>query len=227
MPDLATLRRRPGRGTIVLLGGSSGTWPPTAAVDRAAIAAITRDGPAVFLPAAGCGPDYGASFIAQYEALGSPAGAVAEVRDAASAADPANVALITSASLVYIGGGDSRLLLSTLHDSPALAALGHAHDAGAVIVGMSAGAMALAGWGVSMSAEIGLLPGWGWLPEAVVSVHYTPERRRRLEEAVAAHPDRLGLGLPEHVALAFGPASEPQVWGDGTIDVVSAPATDA
>ena len=42
---------RPGEGWLVLLGGSSGLWSTTEAVDRAAIAAMRRDGPIAFLPA--------------------------------------------------------------------------------------------------------------------------------------------------------------------------------
>ena len=210
---------RSGRGWLVLLGGSSGTWPPTEAVDRAAIERMPG-GPIAFVPAAGCPPDYGESFLATYARLGAPDGYVVEVRDLASAQDARNVAPLEEARLIYFGGGDTTRLLAAMTGTPALDAVAAAYEAGAVIVGMSAGAIALAAYGVSLSA--GVLRGWGWLPDALVSVHHTPARDEALARAHRDRPGTVAIALPEHAALAIGPKGEQEEWGEPGIAITNA-----
>jgi len=217
---LPPLARRPGRGWLVLVGGASGHWTTTEAIDRAAIAAMRRDGPITFLPAAGCEPEYGTSFLAHYRRLGAPEGDVVEVRDAASARDPTHARRLAEASLVYIGGGDTRELLTIMAGSPALEALAQAHDAGAVIVGASAGAIALSAWGVPLDATVSALEGWRWLPDTIVSPHHEGERADRLRAAIDERPEHAGVGLPDDTALALGPEGEIETWGVARIEVV-------
>ena len=214
---------RAGSGWLVLLGGSSGLWRATEAIDRAAIDALGRDGPIAFVPAAQCPPDYGETFLAHYAELGAPPGYVVPVHDQASARDPENVRLLAQAGLIYIGGGETPALLEAMTGSPALDAIALAHAEGAVVVGMSAGAIALAAWGVSIDPDVGLLQGWSWLVNAVVAPHYTPERAAALDGALAQQPHALGIGIPEHTALALGPDGLMRAWGDGDIAFTPGP----
>jgi len=217
MTQAGPLRWRTGNGWLVLVGG--GRWNTTDAIDRRAIEAMTDEAPIAFVPAAGCPPDYGESFLAHYARLGAPAGYVVPIHDQASANDPANVRRLTHAGLVYFGGGDTRQLLDAMAGTQALDAVAAAYAAGAVIVGMSAGAAALAAWGVSSDPGVGLLRGWGWLPNAIVAPHYAPARADALHAALREHPQLLGLGIPEDVALALGPNAEVFTWGHGQITV--------
>jgi cyanophycinase-like exopeptidase len=210
---------RSARGWLVLVGGSSGTWPPTEPIDRAAVELMRKRAPVAFVPAAGCPSDYGESFLETYARLGARDGYVVPVRDSASARDRENVRLLQRAGLIYFGGGDTRLLLAAMAGTPALDAVASAYEAGAVVVGMSAGAIALAAWGVSLDPAVGVLPGWGWLPDALVSVHHTSARGEALARAVRDHPDTIGIALPEHAALAVGPDGEVQEWGEPGIAI--------
>jgi cyanophycinase-like exopeptidase len=207
------------RGWLVLVGGSSGTWLPTEPIDRAAIERMNSAAPIAFVPAAGCPPDYGESFLETYARLGARDGYVVPVRDSASAHDRENVRLLQRAGLIYFGGGDTRLLLASMAGSPALEAIAAAYEAGAVICGMSAGAIALAAYGVSLHA--GVLEGWGWLPGTLVSVHHTPVRDDALALALRDHPEAIAIALPEHAALAVGPDGEVQHWGEPGITITS------
>src|SRR5579859_7232910 len=65
--------------------------------------------------------------------------------DAASAADPEQVALLREANFFYFSGGDPQYLITTLRGSPAWDVITAAYARGAVLAGCSAGAMALAG----------------------------------------------------------------------------------
>jgi len=225
MTQAGPLRWRRGKGWLVLVGG--GRWSTTTAIDRRAIDAMADETPIVFVPAAGGAPDDGESFLAHYASLGAPPGYVLPIRDRSSAGDPANVRRLTQAGLIYFGGGDTRLLLDTLTGTPALDAVAAAYAAGAVVVGMSAGASALAAWGVSSDPGAGLLKGWGWLPNAIAAPHYAPAQADALHAALREHPKLLGLGIPDDVALALGPDAEVFTWGHGQITVALGSKFDA
>ena len=212
---------RAGAGWLVLIGGTSDQWRATEAIDRAAIGLMDRDRPIAFVPAAACPPDYGESFLATYHRLGAPRGYVVPVQDRASASDPANTELLRRAGLIYFGGGETVQLLETVTGTPALEAVAAAHNAGAVIVGMSAGAIALAELGVPLNLNIGVLQGWGWLPRTIVSVHHTPERQSELRRALLDRPDMLGVGLPEDAAVALGPDGQVHTWGARELTVTA------
>jgi cyanophycinase-like exopeptidase len=206
-----TFRRwRAGRGWLVLIGGAY-SWPPTEPIDREAVGRMDKRKPIAFLPAANCPPDYAESFLETYRRLGASAGYEVPVRSAAEAQDARNAELLAQAGLIYIGGGDTTALLASMAGSPALDAIASAYEQGAVICGMSAGAIALAAWGVSLGA--GVLRGWGWLPDALVSVHHTPAREPLLAQALRDRPRAVGIALPEHAALALGPDGEQEHWG--------------
>jgi cyanophycinase-like exopeptidase len=227
MTHTGPLRWRTGAGWLVLVGGATERWRSTEAIDRAAIDAMSDESPIAFVPAAGCPPEYGETFLAHYTGLGAPLGYVVPVHDAASAGDPVNVRLLTQAGLIYLGGGNTRQLLDALTGTPALDAVAAAYAAGAVVVGMSAGAMALAAWGVSSDPGVGVLKGWGWLPNAIVAPHYAADRAEALRAALIGFPDLLGLGIPEDVALALGPGGELRTWGDKQISVTLGPQFEA
>ena len=105
--------------------------------------------------------------------------------------------------------------------SLALEAMTQAYEAGAVIAGASAGAIALAAWGVPLDPNVIALAGWGWIPDAIVSPHHSPERSPRLRVVIDGRPQHTGLGLPDDVALALGPHGETDQWGGGEIEIVT------
>jgi len=226
MTHAGPLRWRTGEGWLVLIGGASGGWRATESIDLAAIEAMSDETPIAFVPAAGCPPDYGESFLERYTRLGSPPGYVVPIYDSASANDPINVRRLTQAGLIYLGDGNAHKLISATLGTPALDAIAAAYASGAVIVGMSAGAMALAGWGVSPDSDGGVLEGWGWLPDAIVEPSFTAGRAPVLRAALLGHPQALGLGIPDATALALGPEGEVAMWGSGQVQVTIGPRFD-
>jgi cyanophycinase-like exopeptidase len=77
-----------------------------------------------------------------YEALGVESVGL-DVRTRADAADPAVVARVRGAGLVYLSGGDPHHLSDTLRSTPLWDAVQLAWHEGAAVAGCSAGAMAL------------------------------------------------------------------------------------
>jgi hypothetical protein len=88
-----------------------------------------------------------------------------------------------------------------------------AFDGGAVIVGEDAGAMLLGKWGMN-TAQGKIYPGWGWVSDALITSHYTPERTVAVRAALQRYPEAIALGIPDGVALALGPESELATWTD-------------
>ncbi len=221
MTQAGPLRWRTGAGWLVLAGG--GRWHATEPIDRKAIEAMADNTPIAFVPAAGGPPDYGESFLEHYASLGAPPGYVVAIHDSASAHDPVNVRRLAQAGLIYFGGGDTQRLLDTMTGAPTLDAGAAAYAAGAVVVGHSAGAIALCAWGVSPDRGGAVLPGWGWLPNAIVAPHYTPDQANWLRAALIDHPELLGLGIPDDVGLTLGPNSEVFTWGSAQVTVTLGP----
>ena len=125
---------------------------------------------------------------------------VARVVDAASAADPTNVARIRAADLIHLPGGDPDLIPAILARSAALGALEAAWRDGAVIAGASAGAMALAEWTWTPSGGV---HGLGLVRGLAVVPHYDDIRRTRWQTALdELAPGAIGyLGLDERTSV--------------------------
>jgi cyanophycinase len=140
---------------------------------------------------------------------------VVPVTSRESAQDEQNAALLRDAGLIYFGGGDTTDLLASMTGTLALEAVVQAHERGAVIVGMSAGAIGLSERGLSLGA--GVLEGWGLLERSLVSVHHDEGREAQFDVAMREHPGMLGIGLPEDAALALGPKGQIEWWGERDI----------
>ena len=87
-----------------------------------------------------------------------------------------NLDILEKADFYYFSGGDPSYLISTLSDSPALEIIRRKHQAGAVMAGCSAGAMAMSAYTTSIRAAMGgkvqWLKGWGIAPKIIVLPHF-------------------------------------------------------
>lgn len=138
---------------------------------------------------------------------------VALVVDGASADDPAYAALLSSADLIHLSGGDPDVVPGLLDDSAAGQALRAAWARGAVIGGASAGAMILAEW--SWTPQGGI-PGLGLVHGLAVVPHYDEIRRLAWQARLdLVAPSGLGyLGLDERTGVISGEGGW-QVAGEG------------
>ena len=206
MGKAGPLRWRDGRGWLVLVGG--GKPENITHILRAAIEAMSDESPVVFVPTASAAPDgdhaTSQRIITQIETLGGPVGYLAPIFTHTDATDLRNARRLAQAGLVYLGDGSAQQLVTALSDTPTLDALAAAYEAGAVVVAAGAAACALGAWGMCEQEIVG----WGWLPDALIFPHTT--EASTLREAVKAHPECLGLGIPQDTALALGPDNQVQ-----------------
>lgn len=117
---------------------------------------------------------------------------------------------LADADLVWFGGGDAARIYDRLWATPALDAIRHAHDNGAVIGGVSAGATV---WGKGTLSDFASLgepepfPLLGWLEDLVIFNHYFPTREQAFRRHLAAFPDCRGLAITHGGAVQVDPGS--------------------
>ncbi len=112
---------------------------------------------------------------------------------------------IKSASVVYLGGGTTKLLMDHFEDWNLVHLLQEAIDRDVVVAGMSAGAQALATWYIheeNDSQEI--REGWGLVGGSIgVLVHATNDSFSRAKSLCKKKKDSKLYGIGEGAALRF------------------------
>ncbi|MEM6253363.1 MAG: cyanophycinase [Cyanobacteria bacterium P01_D01_bin.156] len=137
--------------------------------------------------------------------------------------DQANwLQLLDSCTGVFLSGGDQVRLFEFLRDSTFLTTLKkRLHLGTLVLAGTSAGAAVMGEKMISGGSSgespnrglVDLMNGLGFIPEILVDQHFhNRNRMARLLSAIAANPDRLGIGIDEDTCAAFK--------GDGTFEVI-------
>lgn len=159
-----------------------------------------------------------------------------DVRTRAEADDPATVAGVDGAGLVYLSGGDPHHLAATLHDSALWHAVVAAWRSGTALAGCSAGAMALTSGAPEVLVPPGAAPrpapphprlanGLGLIGSLAVVPHYDQMERLRpgaLEWFASWQPPGTTLvGIEEDTALLWS-GQRWQVQGAGVVWVLDA-----
>ena len=210
-PDATTA---PSPGPLALVG--SGEYLPVMADVEAEL--IAGRSPRYVQLATAAVPD-GVDVVARWHDLGARQASalgvtqvVVPVTDRQSANDPANVALIEGAGLIYLSGGNPTFLADTLRDTAVWRAIEAAWRAGAALAGCSAGAMAMTSWVPSIRhPRGGGTTGLGVVPQLRVIPHYDAFLARMPEVAtrfLLPHDHGVTLvGVDEETALVGGPTT--------------------
>src|SRR5438445_3436041 len=150
-----------------------------------------------------------------------------ETREEAN--DPQAVAALTSATGIFMTGGNQLRLSSIIGGTALGAAILDAHGRGVVVAGTSAGASAVATHMMAFGSS-GATPkhrmahvsvGLGLLVNVVVDQHFEQRTRLgRLLAVVAQSPSLIGLGLDEDTAAVIDANDILEVIGRGSITIV-------
>ena len=135
---------------------------------------------------------------------------VLDVGSRLDASDPAVVAQVAGAGLIYLSGGHPAFLADTLRDTPLWKAIVDEWRAGAALAGCSAGAMAMTSWVPSLRhPRDGGTEGLGLLTHVRVIPHFDAFASRMpdmLTKFLLPHDDDIMvLGVDEDTALVGGP----------------------
>ena len=138
--------------------------------------------------------------------------------------------MLRDCSGVFITGGDQLRLYDLIGGTPLMADIKQRLEEGkTVVAGTSAGAAIMgedmiAGGSSGESPNqslVDLTQGLGIVPELLVDQHFhNRNRMARLLSAIAAHPDRLGVGIDEDTSIALTGNGSFEVIGKGSITIV-------
>ena len=230
MPDAPADTSAP-RGTLVVLGG--GDDDPL--LTRLAALLPDRNLPIEVLTTASRRQPArtAAAYAHAWHQLGCPHVRHLQVNEDHPADDPATLARLRRAALVFMSGGDQERLTDFLLGTEFLRILTHKyrHEAGFLLAGTSAGASAVAefmlvdghGWRSLLGGHIEVKPGLGLLPGVLLDQHFAERGRYpRLLHAVLAQPALLGVGLSEETGLILRPGQPAEVFGEEAVVVIDA-----
>ncbi len=165
-----------------------------------------------------------------FTAMGAPRVQVLDIRYRSECEEARWIDVLNDCSGVFITGGDQlrlrdligdTLLLQVLKEKLARSELVLAGtSAGAAIMGEQMIAGGSSGESPNQSL-VDLTDGLGFVPELLVDQHFhNRNRMARLLSAIAAHPNRLGVGIDEDTCIAIAQDGIFHVLGKGTITVI-------
>jgi cyanophycinase len=138
---------------------------------------------------------------------------VLDIRDREQGSDPLLQEYVEECTGVFMTGGDQLRLCGLLADTPFMEKVRQRVQQGEItLAGTSAGAAVMghhmiAGGGSGESPNrslVDMATGLGMIPEVIVDQHFhNRNRMARLMSAVAAHPERLGIGIDEDTCAMF------------------------
>lgn len=204
--------------TLALIGGGEFSFGETREIDAQLLARMPADRRTIaFLPTASGSAEY-AQHIGKYfrelaanvEVINVP---IYRGRDARR---QKSLQQISSAGLVYLGGGVTNNLLETIRETAAEVAMREAAAAGAVIAAIGAAASCFGSHARDMRGG-GALPGLGWLTETVVDTGFDPQNDVALRRLMSFPEVTLGIGIPAKTAIFVNGGGEGEIVGDGQI----------
>ncbi|MEA5466908.1 cyanophycinase [Leptothoe sp. PORK10 BA2] len=138
--------------------------------------------------------------------------------------------LLEGCTGVFLSGGDQVRLYDLLQDSTFITTIKQRVQMGTlVLAGTSAGAAVMGEKMISGGSSgespnrglVDLMDGLGIIPELLVDQHFhNRNRMARLMSAIAAHPDKLGMGIDEDTCAAFKGDGTFEVLGKGCITII-------
>lgn len=210
------------------LVGSGEFTSAMADIDREILASIGPSPSVVILPTAAAGEnaeDWALRGIDHFWKLGARSVGLM-VLERAHADDPENVEVIRRADMLYISGGKTARLLEALEGSALWEGFLLAREAGAWLVGSSAGAMALGDWALVHRPEDGhgtptqWMPGLGMLQGYAIVPHF--DRWREADDLVRALEGACDVfGIDEDTAVLLE-GTHARIAGRGSARLFSA-----
>jgi cyanophycinase len=189
------------------------------------------DGLFVVIPTASSIPvEVGENYLSAFNKLGCKNVIVLDIDDKSKTDLPHNLKAVQEANCVMFSGGDQSKITDKIEGTHLHEILStrYQKEEGFVIAGTSAGAMAMskemiAGGSSTESfikGAVRMYHGLSLLPNVMFDTHFIMRGRfGRVSEAVAKHPNLLGIGLAEDTGLIIKRGNEMTVIGSGMVIV--------
>lgn len=165
-----------------------------------------------------------------FEEMGAKAIEILDIRERDQCDDPSWQGFVQDCTGVFMTGGDQLRLCALLADTTLIETVrSRAQQRGITLAGTSAGAAVMgyhmiAGGGSGEHPNrslVDMATGLGIIPEIIVDQHFhNRNRMARLMSAIAAYPEKLGIGIDEDTCALFEGDGLMQVLGQGTVTIV-------
>jgi cyanophycinase-like exopeptidase len=203
---------------LALIGGGEFSFGDTREIDEVLLARMPPDRRTIaFLPTASGSAEYAVHLGEYFRKLDASVDVVnVPIYRGRDNRRQKNLNAILSAGMVYLGGGVTNNLLSTLRESPAEIALRDAAANGAVIAAIGASASSFGVFARDIRGGTAL-PGFGWLEHTVVDTGFDPQNDLALRRLMSLRDVELGLGIPPKTAVVIDGEGRGEITGEGQI----------
>ncbi len=175
--------------------------------------------------------EVGENYLSAFGKIGCTNVGVMHIRNREEAMQQEYVDRIKAADGVMFSGGDQLRLTSIFGGTEIYEILHHrlAHEAGFVIAGTSAGAMAMSNTMIyqgksdlaHLKGEVKLTTGLAFVGNVIIDSHFDKRGRfNRLAQAVASNPQCAGIGLGEDTGVIISGGNHLEVVGSGAVVIV-------
>lgn len=210
----AIFRWRSGLGWLVLSGGGDFTQNQTLDLDSMVLRRTISDNPIALVWAAS-DIDLADRYLDYLDDLG---GRTHFMVDVITEDDDSIRSQISEAGIVILMDGPHTERLRNGLTGAAMEGLITAYETGASIYAQGNSAGLLATW---LGFQDRLLPGFGWLDNALLVPYYDAARATQLKRWLQhEHPDAYGVGLGLGAALALSGEGELELWGEPAVTVL-------
>jgi cyanophycinase len=185
----------------------------------------------VVIPTASSIPvEVGENYMEAFTTLGCKNVTVLDIRSKEDSEKENAIRLIKEANCVMFSGGDQSKITNKIGGTKIheILVARYKDEAGFVIAGTSAGAMAMAtemiaGGSASeafIKGAVSMYKGLNLIPELIIDTHFIKRGRfGRQSEAVAKHPNLIGFGLAEDTGMIIKNGNDCTVIGSGMVIV--------
>lgn len=152
---------------------------------------------------------------------------ILDIRDREEADQPSNLDRLSSADIVLFSGGDQSKISRVIKDTLIHKLLYKRYqNEKFTIAGTSAGAVVMSeemitgghNGTILRKDDLKMGKGLGLMPDVIFDSHFTKRHRfGRLAEAVAKHPDKLGVGLGEDTGVIIREGNILEIIGSGMV----------
>ncbi|HNP17210.1 MAG TPA: cyanophycinase [Fulvivirga sp.] len=174
----------------------------------------------------------GKNYLDAFNELGCTNVKVLNLKEREQCEEEENLKLISEANCIMFSGGDQSKIAAVIGGTTMHKLLIERYiNDDFVIAGTSAGAMAMANEMIAggsstealLKGAVIMSKGLALIPELIIDTHFVRRGRfGRLAEAVAIHPNLIGIGLAEDTGLVVKNGNEFKVIGSGMVIMVDA-----